>query len=512
MRAPLALLPVLVAAIGCTSHISGAGGSDGVGAPTVPTQPALMRPASGAADPVPSESSKAPQLVSPAPLASAQNSGTSDARRVGATLFFTWIYPKPDTRSLPLGYLRPGDTLALSDAQPVAGHGCMRFVRVEPKGFICASRAGTLDTGNAYFRAARFVEPAPGAFPYEYALSMGTHMFTRIPTSEEYAAFKNGRRDRPLRGWEETHDDLALEEPISADGPVPYFLEKGGGIPSPWGKGRGLYLKRVPRGVMLAYSRAFEANGQVWVLASNLSIVPAQGIKRYRRTNFHGLALGDGLNLPIAWVRSGEPNKWRIEGERLVPTSERWPLRSAIPLGAGVREEQGARWLETRETGVFVKEREVTVARRRKPPRALTERDEKWVYAQLGAGLLTLYRGETPVFVTLASPGVENATPAGFERVESKHHVSTLTTENGEPKKFWIADAPWVVYFKRPFAIHSAFWHEEFGMPRSYGCLNVSPQDGQTIFDFVDPPLPPGWGSAQGDTRLGRGTWILIER
>jgi hypothetical protein len=303
-----------------------------------------------------------------------------------------------------------------------------------------------------------------------------------------------------------------VEEPITANGPIPEFLRDGGSIPSPWGKPQGLYFKKAPRGVMIAYTRAFEANGEVWVLSTNLTVVPAQGLKRYRRTSFHGLALGNGVDLPIAWVKTGEPAKWRSQDGRLTKTGEHWALRSHIALTGALREEQGVRLLETREPGTFVEEREVTVARRRKPPKLVSQPDEKWVHSQLGAGLLTLYRGERPVFVTLASPGVENATPAGLERVESKHHVSTLTTENGEPKKFWIADAPWVVYFKRPFAIHSAFWHEDFGVPRSYGCINVSPQDGKTVFEFVDPPLPAGWGSAQGHTRLGRGTWILVER
>ena len=272
----------------------------------------------------------------------------------------------------------------------------MKFVRVQSDGFVCASRAGTLDTSSRYFEAGRAVEPAPGAFPYEYALSMGTHMFTRVPTPEEYAAFKNGRRDRPLRGWEETHDELAVEEPITPDGPIPEFLRDGGAIPSPWGKPQGLYFKKAPRGVMIAYTRAFEAHGEVWVLSSNLTVVPALGLKRYRRTSFRGLALGNGLDLPIAWVKTGEPAKWRRQGERLAPTGERWALRSSIALTGAVREEAGIRLLETREPGTFVNEREVTVARRRKPPRLVRQPDEKWVHSRARSGPFDAVPRRTP--------------------------------------------------------------------------------------------------------------------
>jgi hypothetical protein len=432
--------------------------------------------------------------------------------RVGATQWFTWIHPKPDSRTMPLGYLRPGSTLALTDPTPVSGSGrCAKFVRVGPDGYVCVSRAGTLAVDSPYIKASRDVDPVEGAFPYEYALSVGTHMFTRVPTPEEIPRFGSGRRDLPLRGWEATHDELAVEEPIVENGTVPEFLRDGGYAPMPWGKPGGLYFKKVPRGAMIAYTRAFRVHGEVWVLATNLTVVPARGLKRFRRSSFRGVELGSGVELPLAWVRRGSPAKWRRDGERVVETGERWALRSYVPLTGAERTDGGEKLLETRD-GSFVRAAEVSVAKARRPPRALSSPDEKWVHAELRAGLLTLYRGPKPVFVTLSSPGVENATPEGLERVESKHHVSTLTTENGEPKKFWIADVPWVIYFRRPFAIHTAFWHEDFGEPRSYGCLNVSPMDGQRIFEFVDPPLPDGWGSVQGDTRMGRGTIILIER
>ena len=433
--------------------------------------------------------------------------------RVGATRWFTWIYPRPDTHGIPLGYLRPGSSLPLFDPEPVLGDDrCPRFVRVVPDGFICATGAGSLDVDSPFLRAAREAEPGAGQFPYEYALSVGTHMFTRIPAPDELENFANGARDCPLRGWEETHDDLAVLDPIEANAELPEFLTRGGHAPSPWSGQPGLYFKKVPRGSMVAYRRAFEANGQVWVLASNLTVVPAAGLKRFRRSEFRGLELESGVELPVAWVRSGEPRKWVVDGERLVPTERRFKLRQAIVLTGRSSVADGQTLLETKDSESWVNAAEVSVARARKPPRALAKADEKWVHVTLSTGLLTLYRGERPVFVTLASPGVKNATPTGLERVESKHRVSTLTTENGEPKKYFPSDVPWVIYFKRPFAIHSAVWHEDFGLERSYGCVNVSPLDGAKIFDFVDPDLPPGWGSVQGNTRMGRGTLIRIQR
>jgi len=38
-------------------------------------------------------------------------------------------------------------------------------------------------------------------------------------------------------------------------------------------------------------------------------------------------------------------------------------------------------------------------------------------------------------------------------------------------------------------AIHSTFWHNNFGVPMSHGCVNAEPDDAKWIFRWVDPPV-----------------------
>jgi lipoprotein-anchoring transpeptidase ErfK/SrfK len=38
-------------------------------------------------------------------------------------------------------------------------------------------------------------------------------------------------------------------------------------------------------------------------------------------------------------------------------------------------------------------------------------------------------------------------------------------------------------------AIHSTFWHNNFGVPMSHGCVNSTPVDAKWIFRWVDPPV-----------------------
>ncbi|BAJ63876.1 L,D-transpeptidase [Anaerolinea thermophila] len=54
---------------------------------------------------------------------------------------------------------------------------------------------------------------------------------------------------------------------------------------------------------------------------------------------------------------------------------------------------------------------------------------------------------------------------------------------------------PWTCFITgEGVAVHSTYWHNEFGIPRSHGCINVSPEDAKFIFRWTNPvvPLIPG--------------------
>jgi len=54
-------------------------------------------------------------------------------------------------------------------------------------------------------------------------------------------------------------------------------------------------------------------------------------------------------------------------------------------------------------------------------------------------------------------------------------------------------DVPWTMYFFEGYALHGTYWHSNFGLPMSHGCVNLETQDAQWLYDFA--PL---------------GTWVLV--
>jgi hypothetical protein len=65
------------------------------------------------------------------------------------------------------------------------------------------------------------------------------------------------------------------------------------------------------------------------------------------------------------------------------------------------------------------------------------------------------------------------------------------------------------MYFHRGYAIHGAYWHDQFGAVRSHGCVNLSPADAKFIFGWTGPELAPGgnWVTA---TNANPGTWVFV--
>jgi lipoprotein-anchoring transpeptidase ErfK/SrfK len=90
-----------------------------------------------------------------------------------------------------------------------------------------------------------------------------------------------------------------------------------------------------------------------------------------------------------------------------------------------------------------------------------------------------------------ASALEDDSTPVGDQSISWKIfsiHMAANTVNRGGYDTMAV---PWPVYFNQPAgaAIHGAFWHNDFGVRRSHGCVNVSPEDAKWIFRWTTPSL-----------------------
>jgi lipoprotein-anchoring transpeptidase ErfK/SrfK len=69
---------------------------------------------------------------------------------------------------------------------------------------------------------------------------------------------------------------------------------------------------------------------------------------------------------------------------------------------------------------------------------------------------------------------------------------------------------PWTSFFATGgISIHSTFWHNDFGTPRSHGCVNCRPEDAKWIFRWCQPAVSLTQGSVE--VAWPGGTQIVVE-
>jgi len=65
------------------------------------------------------------------------------------------------------------------------------------------------------------------------------------------------------------------------------------------------------------------------------------------------------------------------------------------------------------------------------------------------------------------------------------------------------------MYYHRGYAIHGAYWHNDFGRPKSHGCVNMAIPDSEKLFYWANPPTPAGTSVTRA-SQDNPGTKIVI--
>lgn len=467
-------------------------------------------------------------------LAAASDVASASAPRLWCTAENAWIYREPRRDDAPLGALLRGDAVTLNGVERIPGKGCPGgFFAIQPRGYICDDFAVTPERRSRRVRGLQLLRRTSGAYPFQYAISDYAPMYRRLPTPTEVARFEGplgraGQR-RELHPGHRGHERLAEARPVAGSGTMPWFLRNAGSLRA--AAEEEPFYKYAPAGTTLAYSGAFEVEGRTWLASPDGSLVPADRVRPFRHSRFRGVLLDETMALPIAWLRKGSAARFYREANTFEEGRKRWPLRAAIPLDPSTEPVtwQGARYLRTRECEdprgcAWVPEADATVARAVGQPWWQAGESERSIVVSISKGTLVAYEGKRPVFATLVSPGAggvpregvdpvkASTTPLGVFRITYKVKHTTMSPEQGDPKNFWMAEVPHTQYFNMPFALHAAYWHEDFGMPMSAGCINASPLDAKWLFEWTKPHVPEAWGGATTGRENGLGSFMVVVR
>ena len=444
-------------------------------------------------------SSETPQENVTAPASPSENIeqeelGPADVERVLVSIGReTWIYSEAKPGSRRMGYLRFGAVVGRA-AQPASHDDCAQgWYRISPEGYACNNgRTATIDLEHRLVAIGRQRPDRLAGLPYVYGVPKGIAppLYARVPTPDEQQSVESPGTNLKLgREW----------QPYSLL-PMPSWLHQTANIFGyPRERGSLLAGSTVARSAFSLLG-LFEDGGRAFGLTADLTLVPLTRMRPIEPSRFHGLAFDEQQGLPVAFVLSAQASVYMGEpGTKDFKVVRQVSFRDALTTTGRHIAALGSRWAELRSGEWIRDERLRTVeAPENWPSWAVAGRT--WVDVAIGSQTLVAYDGMKPVYVTLVSTGAAGledpqkttATKRGTFQIHAKHVTATMA--GNEPgHEFDLRDVPWVQYFTEGYALHAAYWHDDFGRPRSHGCVNLSPLDARWLFHFTSPSVPQSW-------------------
>lgn len=134
---------------------------------------------------------------------------------------------------------------------------------------------------------------------------------------------------------------------------------------------------------------------------------------------------------------------------------------------------------------------------------------QKWIEVSISQQRLTAYEGNKIVLQTNISSGVltpEMATPYGDFNVEAKYASKHMGDGHitSDIYAYELMGVPWCCFFvpETGVATHGTYWHNNYGVPMSHGCVNMRNSEAKWLFRWTEPKFDPhlftrtiGWGT-----------------
>ena len=151
-----------------------------------------------------------------------------------------------------------------------------------------------------------------------------------------------------------------------------------------------------------------------------------------------------------------------------------------------------------------------------------TPPEEKRIEVDLTWQTLTAYEADQIVMRTQVSTGIPSdkpingyptKTPVGNHfvrsKMPSKHMGSSRLTDSLEDRA--LPGVPWTAFFADGgYAIHGAYWHNNFGWPMSRGCINMRNHEAKWLWRWITPVWNPEIDSQQDWEVRGLGTALRV--
>jgi len=136
--------------------------------------------------------------------------------------------------------------------------------------------------------------------------------------------------------------------------------------------------------------------------------------------------------------------------------------------------------------------------------------EEKSIVVDLKTQMVTAFEGERMVFSQRCSSGSKGTeTPTGEFRTYHKGPSVHMTNQGDALEHIYdLPGVPWCSFFTGiGNAFHGTYWHNDYGRPRSHGCVNLPSDAAKFLYRWTSPNVPP---DADYVHKPGEGTRVQI--
>jgi hypothetical protein len=252
-----------------------------------------------------------------------------------------------------------------------------------------------------------------------------------------------------------------------------------------------------------------EVNGMRFVRINNGGWIAAELVSVGRASQLQGRIFARTPERPFAWVLSPFQPTSKPNGEtnNRAPAYQRYDM---VPIW-GKALVGTVMWYRIGEDQ-WVRQTRLAIVSPRRAPQSLSAHQRlhsKWISVNIFEQTVAAYEGERMVFATVISSGLPKwETPRGVWQVWAKNRTQAMYNTGGDSDRYYLEDVPDTMYFFQDYALHGAYWHDQFGSKRSHGCVNMAPKDARWLFGWTTPVASP-YGYAEA-TAADPGTWVWV--
>jgi lipoprotein-anchoring transpeptidase ErfK/SrfK len=235
------------------------------------------------------------------------------------------------------------------------------------------------------------------------------------------------------------------------------------------------YLPRSP--AYVAYTTSETRDGKTfYFLPVNYGWMTREDLSPLTPSTFSGILLKREVAFRFGWVLS-ETQSVNAAGSP-VRTFKRYQVVHEVPVSSekpGYIAIGGDEWLPAE--GLALVSPGI--------PADVEPNTPRFIYANLTTQTLSVFDNNKLVFATLISSGKNSWTFEGSFAILYKVQYNSINPPEWSTSEYYIQAVPYFMSYSGDFGFHGAYWHDNFGIAASHGCINLSPADAEWLYAWA---------------------------